>query len=185
MPTTYERCPKAVSDLAREILCEFETHKPLLDAKAKIDFVFAYPELDEKTDEPIAPALKKNGHAMLGIARKVSLKDRALGRGDAEIALDAHWWDNAKDKEKAALLDHELHHFAVKTDAGGNYVFDDLERPVIQIRKHDHEFGWFMIIAKRHGEASPECIQAAKMFDQAGQLYWPLLEKVERALAAR
>src|SRR5438876_2880474 len=50
MPT-YERCPKSVNDLANEVLTEFETHKPLLDVKIKIDFVFAFPDLDEKSGE--------------------------------------------------------------------------------------------------------------------------------------
>jgi len=178
MPT-YERCSRSVNDLAYEILTEFESHKPLLDVKIKIDFVFASPDLDDDGQQ-VNEALKKNGRKALGIARKIPLKDRALGRGDVEVALDAPWWEEATVKQKAALLDHELHHFEPKQKDGA-FVFDDLGRPIIQMRKHDFEFGWFKIIAERHGGNSPECIEARKIWDDAGQLFWPDLFRLEAA----
>ncbi len=178
MPTTFQRCGEDVAKLAREILCEFESHKPLLDARVTIDLVFAMPDLDEH-GFPTNDALKKNGVKALGICRKIGLKDRALGRGDAEIALDHHWWtQTASEEQQKALLDHELWHIAVvlrkhtdkpKLDAQG--------RPVIRLRKHNFEFGWFTLIAARHGEHSQERIQAKHMFDAAGQIYWPEILK--------
>lgn len=161
--------------MAEEILAEFDTHKPLVAAKAKIDFVFAFPDYDETTGAPLNDALSKNGCKVLGIARKISLKERALGRGDAEISLDGHWWERASDKEQRALLDHELHHLTPKIDKRG-LVTDDLQRPVIVLRKHDFEVGWFHVIAERHGIASQERIQAKALFDEAGQFYWPSLQ---------
>src|SRR5437667_3644642 len=172
MPT-YERCPKEVTALANDILCAYPEHKPLLDCKTKFDFVFASPDIDEKTGEALNDALKKHGRKALGIARKIPLKDRALGRGDVEVSLDAPWWEKATEKQRRALLDHELHHFAVKESDEDGYVFDDLNRPVIQMRKHDFEFGWFKLIAERHGANSPECIAAIQIWDEAGQLFWP------------
>ena len=38
MSTTYEKCPTAVYRMAGEILNQFETHKPLVDAEVKIDY---------------------------------------------------------------------------------------------------------------------------------------------------
>lgn len=171
MPT-FQKCPQSVRDLANDILCQFETHKPLLDARVTVDYVFAYSDKDEVTGEPTGNALSKNGCKALGICRKIPLKDRALGRSDAEIALDGDWWEEATEDEQRALLDHELHHLAVKIDKRG-LVRDDLGRPVIQMRKHDYEFGWFKVVAARHGKHSQERLQAAQMMCDAGQYFWP------------
>jgi len=175
MPT-FKRCPPEITDLCNELLVEYETHTPLLDAKVKIDLVFAYPEYDEKTTEPIGDALKLHGVKALGITRKIGLKDRAKGHGDAEICLDGEWWKDASDKAKAALLDHELHHISVKIDKRG-IVRDDIGRPVIVLRKHDFQVGWFAIIAERHGAFSQECIQSKAAMDTWGQYFWPWILK--------
>jgi hypothetical protein len=175
MPT-YQRCPTDINELANEILCQFETHKPLLDAKVKIDFVFAMGDVNEKTGEIISDAIVKNGVKALGLARKLSLKDRAMGRGDAEITLDRDHWARIGEHEQRAILDHELHHLSVKIDKRG-LVRDDLGRPVIVIRDHDYEFGWFRIIAERHGKASIEVQQASIILGADGQLFWPALCK--------
>lgn len=175
MPT-FQKCPKEIESLANEILCEFETHTPLLDARVKIDLIFAFAAVDETTGEPTGNALNHHGVKALGIARKIALKDRAMGRGDCEVTLDGDWWKDANEAEARALLDHELHHFQVKMDKRG-LVRDDLGRPVIVMRKHDYEFGWFKCIAARHGNTSMERMQAAQMMCDAGQYFWPEIAK--------
>lgn len=174
--STYQRCPLAINQIANELLCEFDTHKPLLDAKVKIDFVFAYGDRNEKTGEMLSDAIVKNGVKALGLARKLPLKDRAMGRGDAEITLDHDHWEKISESDRRALLDHELHHLSVKIDKRG-LVRDDLGRPVLTIRDHDYDFGWFRVIAERHEKASIERIQAALILEADGQLFWPALCK--------
>lgn len=162
MSITYARCPQAVADAANSILCRFETHKPLLDARVKIDFLFAANE--------DGPAIMHHGQGAIGLCRKLGLKDRAAGRGDAEILIDLFFWNNASAEEQDALLDHELHHIDV---AEGKR--DDLGRPVIRLRKHDVQVGWFALIARRHQEASEEWKQGKWIFDNYGQAFWPWL----------
>lgn len=169
--SVYQRCPQHVADLANEILCEFPTHKPLLDAKVKIDYVFAFAKVDGHGN-PVGAAIRVGGYQALGMAKIIRLKDRSLGRGDGEITLDGDWWNKTDVKKHRALLDHELHHFQVKIDRRG-LVRDDLNRPVLVMRRHDYDFGWFKIIAERHGEHSCECHQAAQMMAESGQLFWP------------
>lgn len=176
MPT-FERCPPAVNELANAILCSFPSHRPLLDSKVKVDYVFAFPDTDDD-GRVLNDALKHNGVKALGICRKIPLKDRAMGRGDAEISLDGEWWKTASEEEQRALLDHELHHIEVKVDNRGP-VRDDLGRPVLKLRKHDFQFGWFTVIAHRHGEASQERQMAKVILDEAGQYYWPTLITVK------
>jgi hypothetical protein len=171
MPT-YQKCEKAVAELASSLINKYDTHKPLEQLKVKIDLVFAFADVDEKGRQ-LNDALTKNGIKALGITRKIPIKDRVLGRGDAEIALDGDYWGNASEEEQAALLDHELHHVAVQTDKNGNAQFDDIGRPKIKLRKHDVEVGWFRIIAERHGIASQERQQAKAIMDKIGQYFWP------------
>lgn len=171
MPT-FEKCGQDVADLAQELLRKYEPHKPLVQLEVKIDFVFAFADTNEAGVE-VNNALSKNGIKALGITRKISLKDRVLGRGDAEIALDGGWWQKASGDEQAALLDHELHHISVKSDKNGNVKYDDIGRPEIQLRKHDVEVGWFKCIAERHGDASMERHQAKAIMDNIGQYFWP------------
>jgi len=162
--STYSKAPSAVIEMANGVLCEFEIHRPILDAKVRIDYLFAHANDDKQ------PAIMHHGHPAIGRTRKISQMDRVAGRGDAEILLDAGWWLTAEKPQKLALLDHELHHIELcdgKRDADG--------RPVLKIRKHDVEIGWFSIIAQRHGADSMECQQAQAIFDRYGQAFWPTL----------
>ena len=176
--STFVKCQPEVRELANSVLVEFETHKPLLDTRVTIDFVFAHADTDE-AGQPVGHAIKHHGHGALGLCRKTSLKDRVMGRADAEIMLDGDWWKAATEEERRALLDHEMHHIAIKIDKRG-LVRDDIGRPALQMRKHDYEFGFFKIIAARHGENSLERHFAKVMMAEAGQYFWPdLVGKVE------
>lgn len=178
MPT-YKKSPQTVKDMAKSILEQFESHHPIRDAGVRVDILMAYPEYDEETGEPLNDALKHQGQKALGICRIVNLKDRTKGLGDAEILLDGHWWDNtASEEQQRALLDHELHHLAVKKK-GEEIQKDDLGRPKLRMRKHDYQFGWFTTIAERHGIHSQERIQARAMMEIAGQYYWPEIAQTE------
>ena len=169
--STYQKAPKQVSDMASEILAQFETHQPLIDAGVTIDFVFAFGNRDDN-GELVGDAITHHGVKALGLCKKVKLEDRALGQADARIVLDADWWPTAPEAEQRALLDHEIHHIMVKVDKRG-LVRDDLERPVITMRKHDVEIGWFKAIAARHGLNSQERIQARIVMAASGQYFWP------------
>ena len=171
MPT-FQKCPFEVNELANLILKKYEENESLVTAGVTIDFVFAYSDKDENTGEPLNNALNCHGCKALGITRKIPLKDRAQGRSDAEIALDGDWWNEASIEEKESLLDHEIHHLQVRIDKRG-LVRDDLDRPVITLRKHDYEFGWFKSVAARHGLHSMERLQASQIMCDAQQYFWP------------
>jgi hypothetical protein len=169
--STFKKCDKSVREMANELLCEFETHKPLLDAKVTIDLIFAFGDRNEQ-GLMTTSALTKGGVRALGIAKIISLKDRVAGRGDAEITLDGDWWHDAKDQQRRALLDHELHHITVKIKEGCS-IYDDIGRPKLAMRKHDYEFGWFTIIAARHGKFSIEVEQSTRIMEEQGEFYFP------------
>lgn len=167
-----EKTDKTVLKLATTLMQQF--HTDLIDAGVKIDFLFAYPRYDEK-DQPIGDAIKHQGVKALGLAKKLGASDRAKGTGDAEIRIDWEWWKEVGEQEQRALLDHELHHLSICKNKAGVIKTDDLGRPVIRLRKHDYQIGWFNVIAERHGVHSQERKQAQTMFENSGQIYWPSL----------
>lgn len=172
---TYQPCDetdKTVLKFADALMRQF--HPDLLEAKVKIDFLFAYPRYNEK-DQPIGDAIKHHGVKALGLAKKLGASDRAKGHGDAEIRIDWEWWKESGEAEQKALLDHELHHLAICKNKAGVIKTDDLGRPVIRLRPHDYQIGWFNVIAHRHGVHSQERKQAQTMFEKDGQIYWPSL----------
>jgi hypothetical protein len=98
-----------------------------------------------------------------------------MGRGDAEICLDYDWWQTASDEEQRSLLDHELHHIQVKIDKRG-LVLDDIGRPVLKLRFHDVQIGWFKITAARN-PLGVERLQAKALLLDGGQYFWPELNQ--------
>jgi hypothetical protein len=170
----YEQCGEDVREMAQEILNEFETHQPLVKERVRIDLMFAIPFKDDM-GFVIAPAITVRGIKAHGVARIIGVKDRVMGRGDGEVMIDHEFWENATEEEQRALLDHELHHFALKLDKNNYPTRDSLGRPVLKMRKHDVEVGWFSVIAARHGVNSQECIQAKTVRESFGQLFWPQL----------
>lgn len=151
--------------MANELLNKH--YEPAVSAGLRVDLVFAYPDLDDASGEPINDAITKNGIRALGLCRVVNAKDRAKGNGDVEILIDGYWWERNDYDERLALLDHELYHIVLRSER------DDMGRPKIKLRKHDVEFGWFNEIARRHGINSQERIQAKSIMDNQGQYYFP------------
>lgn len=169
---TYQRCPPEIEHRASKIMRNFVTYEPVLEAKVKIDFIFASGDRDE-SGELQGDAITKNGVRAFGLCKAIGTKDRAMGRADVEIMIDRDWWDTHDEPMQDALLDHELHHI-VPREKNGSFVMDDLGRPKLKMREHDYEFGWFTIIARRHA-VSVERTQARSIYDFAGQAYWPFL----------
>lgn len=129
-------------------------------------------------DDEDKQVLKHGGYPAAALARVVSERDRAAGMCDAQIILDQSSYRRMTEKQRDALIDHELHHFEVMPDKSGAPRMDTNERPRLRIRKHDHQFGWFDTIAERHGEHSVEVKQARQLVDESGQLYFDFAAKV-------
>lgn len=171
MPT-YSKCPKAVHEMAQSIILKHDAHRPIKNAQAIIDLLFAMADVDD-AGKPVNHAIIHQGYPVHGLTRIINLKDRTKGHGDAEIILDFDWWKEASVAQREALLDHELTHICVKTSRTGTVKTDDLGRPKLSILKHDVQVGWFMSVALRNGDDSLERIQAKKITDKWGQLLWP------------
>lgn len=117
--------------------------------------------------------LKHQGYPALAVVKINSLKDRALGMADATIIVDRAGWLICSALERNALIDHELTHLLPKIDEDtGAMEFDAIDRPKLERRRHDHQFGWFDEVAQRHGPASTEVRQATRLMESSRQLYF-------------
>lgn len=174
MSAIYSKAPDKVRERALPLL--EKNHFELFNHDLKIDFIFATSTVNDAGDAT-GPAVSHGGYPALAIARILSTKDRVMGRGDCEIVVDADRWLQMSGEEQDALLDHELEHFQIAKDKYGEPKLDDHHRPKLKLRKHDHQFGWFDNIARRHGLASPEVRQFQELCycDAGGQYYLPHL----------
>lgn len=91
-----------------------------------------------------------DGHLVLGKCKKATDLDREFREYDFVILLNATAWKHFSEKQRAALVDHELHHAALAKDKKtGDPVMDERGRRVYRIRKHDIEE--FKGVVARHG----------------------------------
>lgn len=169
MPTTYVRADAEVTQLVKNVMKSH--HEGLVEVGVKVCVLMASAAKDEH-GEIVCPALKLHGVECAAIAKIIPYKQRAAGREDCEITIDADKWESASDPERVALIDHELCHFETSLDDEGNVKSDDMGRPKLKTRHHDHDFGWFDCIARRHGDASYEVKQAKAFADKEGQTYF-------------
>jgi hypothetical protein len=171
---TYSHAPDA-GDCIEKI--QAAHHEDLEGVTVSALFVF--------DNESSVSVLKHQGYPAGAVVRITPLKDRALGTADAVIVVDRAHWLALSQRQRNALIDHELTHLARKVDKEtGEMMVDAVERPKLTMRRHDHQFGWFDEIASRHGEASPEVNQARRLMESSGQLYFnfdsPAAPKRER-----
>jgi hypothetical protein len=170
---SYTICPKPVLDRAAALLKKYFPDHHKLGVTVQLLFV---------SHDGDGPALTFGGYPAAGVIRKTSAKERAAGRADAEMVLDEERFAGMTERQRDALLHHELYHLVLdlakktkqpKIDAAG--------RPVLKIRKHDHQFGWFDETAKIYGEDSGEVQQARHLMSQSGQLYFSFSDKPGKA----
>lgn len=171
---TYSQAPDIDTTIGK---IQLKHHEDLKDVTVSGLFVF--------DTETTLPCLKHQGYPAGAVVRITPLKDRALGISDATIVIDRAGWLALSQRQRDALVDHELTHLARKVDKDtGEMVFDALDRPVLKMKKHDHQYGWFDEVAQRHGEASPEVRQARRLMEHRGQLYFDF-EPAAPAVAAK
>lgn len=174
--STYQLAPKAVLQTVERMMKKY--HPELHDVSVSVDCLFAHAPRDKDGDF-VGHSIMHNGYPANAIIRIIGLKDRTAGRGDSEMVIDGDQWDLWSEEEQGALVDHELTHLELVTDAQGVLKRDDLERPRLKVRKHDHQFGWFDSVARRHGEASFEIRQWTEFQDKNRQLWLSFADEVK------
>jgi hypothetical protein len=128
---------------------------------------------DYDMDHQHKPSLKVAGYPVYAYIRITPVRDRAAGAPDAVIVVDRASWLELNAGPRAALIDHELTHLERVLDKKSRQrLVDAIGRPKLRMRKHDRQFGWFDIVAERHGDQSIEVIQAKELVKGARQFYF-------------
>lgn len=165
MGKTYERADGEVLAMIAELIAD---HYPDLEkAGVTIDAMMA--------ESDTGDAVTLHGSKCLAVVRIVGAKDRAKGMADAEITISREDWDFMERPAQMALLDHELYHIMVTKEGEDEHKTDSQGRPKLAMRPHTVEVGWFDVIAIRHGENSPEIIQARKLLTKHKKTFFPFL----------
>lgn len=131
-------------------------HSELRDAGVTVSVLMASAETDEHGEPVGGPAVTAQGYPCEAKIQVTPYRYRVLSVADAQITVDADIWDILTNRQRDALIDHELTHLELSVDDSGAVVRDDCERPKMRIRKHDRVLGAFDSVVCRHGESSPE-----------------------------
>lgn len=154
MPT-YERADRDVIDLVHKVAKRF--HKKLVDEKVTFGVLMAHPT-EDRHGNPKGPAITHGGYPALAVVRVTKLKERVQGLADVELTIDADSWEDASDKRKVALIDHELEHLQIVPDKLAGIKRDDAGRPKLKCVLHDWQLGGFEAVARRHASEALEVV---------------------------
>jgi len=179
MGQTYTKADEGVRLVVASAMGDY--HGDLVEAGVRVSTLMVA-EYDEESGD-VLPTLKHQGYAAGATIKASSLKERALGIGDALLVIDTHTWDALDKAGRVALIDHELEHLQVLLDQGGGGAkVDDLGRPKLKLRLHDWQMGGFTSIARRHGLSAPEVQAVRACRSESGQYCWDFEGAVDEAV---
>lgn len=165
MATTYEKADDDVEVLVAGVMKDY--HPELASAGVTVGLLMA--SVHDKDDELI-PAVKLHGYQCAATIKRISLKDRAAGKCDAEMTICAATWKDLPDAKKRALIDHELEHLELKMTKENTVGRDDLGRPKLVMKLHDHQIGIFKGNIERHAKNSLDYHLAKDFTNDIGQM---------------
>ena len=118
----------------------------------------------------------KDGHLVLGKCVKVSDLWKEFAKYDFVIVLNREVWDDPQfgRERRLALLDHEMCHAAAVEDEDGEPQYDERNRRLWRVRKHDIEE--FSSVVEHHGTYKRDLEQFAKALlkKKANPLFAPV-----------
>jgi hypothetical protein len=180
MANRYEKADDDVYAFVEELL--EENYPEHASAGTSFEICFGFAPVGEE-GEKVSCAIKENGYPTNGNTRICNLKERVMGRADAEITLDGDAWPDLSGEQRKAVLDHELYKLVVRRDIEGEFLFDTAGRPKLQKRQYDVHIGWFTAVAERNGDNSSERTQAKQLFNSKdGQILFPFASKGKKRL---
>lgn len=165
----YLACGREVNDVIASMMNLY--HKELVAMNVTVSASYVFAERHEETGDPQGRGLEWHGVAADAVVRGTRLKERVQGRADVEILVCGVAWTEMTRKERDALIDHELYHVELIIDREtGEPKLDDSGRPLLNMREHDVDMGWFLEVAERHGEHSGEVRQARGIVASYGEI---------------
>jgi hypothetical protein len=154
MSSTYDLAADSVIRMMESVKVDY--HPYLIANEVRVDVIMAFGK-KSKEGEILTPAVMAGGYPAYAKIRVTRLDERLKRPFDAIITLDGDQWYMLEEPTQKAILDHELTHLELVLDENGRVKHDDQSRPVLRLRKHDVQFGFFNEVARRHLGKSIEC----------------------------
>lgn len=151
-------------DRLRKVLSLHHSRLIEVSARVSITFVRAF----DKDDEPI-PSLKFAGANAVALVKLVSPERKLRIPFDAEIKIDGYLWDELTELSKDALIDHELNHLQVKTDANGVPILDDQNNAKLKLVPDDFVLTGFFNVIRHYGENANEYQSVSRITESVSQ----------------
>lgn len=146
--------------------------RPAPEIKIGLIFVSGF-----NSDDELEPCLKVHGTPALGCTRLITGKHRVFNPNDAEICVDRYFWDNTTQDKQRALLDHELEHIVVRTDAQGTQMIDAATgRIKLRLKPDDWAITGFLSTVRRFGQDANEVVAIQRTIDEVDQVLTALTE---------
>lgn len=164
MATTYNTASPANLELLRQAIDRY--HLRLDQVGVTVGMMHAC--------NPSGPALTHGGFPRLALVRVNSLRDRAEGKPDATVFVDAVEFIELTEAQKIALLDRVLTGLELVVDAkGGGLKRDDLGRPKLKTRRPDYQTSGYWDVVDRHGKEALESMQFQALHKTFAQRSFP------------
>lgn len=164
----YDKPPKDAPSMVKELIKT--VHTELAEAEVKVAVLSVLPS--GSSDKKQTPAIKHQGYPAIALIKINSVRDRAEGKADATILVDAKKWEEMTETQRRAVIDHELTHLQVVRDDQGHVESDDQGRPKLKMRLHDWQIGGFAEVANRNKAAAPEVMQAKAFNEEFMQTFF-------------
>ena len=156
MSVWYSKADEELVATIREVMKQHHEDKHI--EGVSVDCLLAH------TDRIGGTAIKSRGTYALACIRITSLIERVMGMADAIMIIDNFSMQSWKDARLRAVIDHELEHIQLIRDKKNNSPRrDDHDRPMLGIKQHDYQFGWFEGPVKHYGYDAVEYDQAAQL----------------------
>lgn len=141
VPTQFDPAEE-VEKIAKKLIPKYHSHL----ANCKIAYLFKNKKM------------KSKGREVVATAEKISKKQHALSGYHFLITTSYPTWKDLSDKQRLAVVDHELEHCFVEDD-------DKTGEPKYSILPHDvEEFG---AIIKRHGLYTTNLVRIGRVVEDA------------------
>lgn len=135
MPTQFDRAD-SVEEIAQDLISKYHSHL----VNAKIAYLFKN------------KSIKRGGKEVIATSEKCGPKVKALAEYDFIITVAYPTYNDLTDKQKIAVIDHELEHCFVDEGPDGS--------PKFKIVTHDVEE--FNCIIRRHGLWKSDLVKVGK-----------------------
>ena len=151
--STYRLADRTVHAFVEDVMHRY--HRDLVENDVTVEVLFAH--------GGDGPAITHQGWPAMALVKINPQKERAAGLKDARIVVDGDRWEDWDDRRRTAIIDHELQHLRVQRDKWGGVKTDACNRPLLEMREHDWQFGGFDTLVRRHGINSVEAQSVASV----------------------